>query len=415
MAKEYNSSEWGSSEVTNVTITNGTDANGTTKNPSCDLNDYCETMEEYMDRLHDFIYPKPSEWVLIVAYALTFFVGLIGNFLVCFAIWRNKNMRTVTNMFIVNLSVADLAVIILCLPSALLIDVTQTWFLGTTLCKIHLFLQSLGISVSVLTLSSISVERWYAICHPLRFHSTVGRARAIIIIIWTVSILLALPELIFSTVVPLHPATVLVSTCSPSLWNEEDQAIYQVFLMIAMYFIPLCLMGFAYMQIALVLWRGHIPGASTSRSARSRQPMLNNRHHRESTDNEDQMDCRRKAAKMLVAVVVMFGLCFFPIHLFNIFRYTGVLQKIGQSESTIFALIAHWAAFFNSCINPVIYNFMSEKFRKEFKVAVLACVSCGRKMGQWNRNDAYRVTFNSGRTISVRYSNHTHLPMQNCV
>ena len=59
--------------------------------------------------------------------------------------------------------------------------------------------------------------------------------------------------------------------------------------------------------------------------AGSRQPMLNGRHQsRESTDNEDQINSRRKAAKMLVAVVIMFGLCFFPGHLYNILRYIYV-------------------------------------------------------------------------------------------
>lgn len=146
MANNYSISPEANDTGGNDTETiNSTSTNGTTISPLCELNDYCEPMEDYMDRLYAFIYPEPGEWALIVTYMLTFCVGLIGNFLVCFAIWRNKNMRTITNMFIVNLSVADLAVIILCLPSALLVDVTQTWFLGTAFCKIHLFLQvSLG-------------------------------------------------------------------------------------------------------------------------------------------------------------------------------------------------------------------------------------------------------------------------------
>lgn len=111
-----------------------------TNNSLCDLNYYCENMEDYLDRMYDKIFPDPGEWVLIAVYFVTFMVGLIGNSLVCFAIWRNKHMRTVTNIFIVNLSVADLAVIIVCLPSTLLVDVTLTWFLGTVLCKIHVFL-----------------------------------------------------------------------------------------------------------------------------------------------------------------------------------------------------------------------------------------------------------------------------------
>ena len=80
------------------------------------------------------------KWALVVLYTITFLVGLSGNTLVCFAVWRNKNMRTVTNIFLVNLATADLGVIIICLPPALLADVTGTWYLGTVFCKIHLFL-----------------------------------------------------------------------------------------------------------------------------------------------------------------------------------------------------------------------------------------------------------------------------------
>ena len=79
-------------------------------------------------------------WALVVLYTITFLVGLSGNALVCFAVWRNKNMRTVTNIFLVNLAAADLGVIIICLPPALLADVTSMWYLGSVFCKIHLFL-----------------------------------------------------------------------------------------------------------------------------------------------------------------------------------------------------------------------------------------------------------------------------------
>ena len=86
------------------------------------------------------IFLDAFSWALIALYIITFLVGLIGNALVCFAVWRNKNMRTVTNIFLVNLAAADLGVIIICLPPALVADVTDTWFLGGPFCNIHLFL-----------------------------------------------------------------------------------------------------------------------------------------------------------------------------------------------------------------------------------------------------------------------------------
>ena len=121
---------------TNNTVTNETTLN----DPNCLLNEYCETYDDYMTRLENEIAPLPGEWALIVLYIVTFLIGFTGNCLVCFAIWRNRTMRTITNIFIVNLSLADLVVIVLVLPFALCVDVTNTWFFGEVFCKIHIFL-----------------------------------------------------------------------------------------------------------------------------------------------------------------------------------------------------------------------------------------------------------------------------------
>lgn len=65
----------------------------------------------------------------------------IGNALVCLAVYTNHSMRTVTNIFIVNLAVADFFVILLCLPPTIIWDVTETWFLGEVLCKVVIYFQ----------------------------------------------------------------------------------------------------------------------------------------------------------------------------------------------------------------------------------------------------------------------------------
>ena len=116
-----------------------------------------------------------------------------------------------------------------------------------------------------MTLCAISVERWYAICHPLSFHSTVRRARFIIAAIWFLSTCIAIPELVSSAVEPWTEETVLLSSCYPKLWTSQQQAIFQIFLMVALYFLPLALMGFTYTHIAIVLWNEHIPGIDERR------------------------------------------------------------------------------------------------------------------------------------------------------
>lgn len=54
--------------------------------------------------------------------------------------------------------------------------------------------QTISVSVSVLTLSCIAQDRWYAICHPLMFKSTAKRARKSIILIWVVSAIIMIPQ-----------------------------------------------------------------------------------------------------------------------------------------------------------------------------------------------------------------------------
>ncbi|XP_076088480.1 orexin receptor type 2-like isoform X4 [Mytilus galloprovincialis] len=77
---------------------------------------------------------------------------------------------------------------------------------------------------------------------------------------------------------------------------------------------------------------------------------------------------------MLIVVVIVFFICYIPVYLSNIFRYAGLTNTTNQDVLALTTLTSHLLCYFNSAINPVIYNFMSEKFKKEFRVA---CKLCG--------------------------------------
>ena len=121
-------------------------------------------------------------------------------------------------------------------------------------------------SVSVLTLSVISIERWYAICHPLKFKSTIVRARVMILIIWLVGMAMLVPELVVLDTyrhIKLPPElTYLLTSCRPT-WGYDSQAGYEFFKMVALYMVPLCLMAVTYGQIVRCLWSNIIPIEST--------------------------------------------------------------------------------------------------------------------------------------------------------
>ncbi|XP_014772633.1 orexin receptor type 2 [Octopus bimaculoides] len=333
-------------------------------------NVYCLSDEDYINMVEQHVQPNAGEWILVVIFIILFIVGLVGNFLVCYAVIKNSQMRTVTNLFIMNLAIADFMVILICLPSSLLVDVSETWFFGEVMCKIFLYLQTVSVAVSVLTLSAISIERWYAICHPLSFKSTASRARNIILTIWLLSACVASPDLVTARTyrsLPMRYNYVkwLVS-CRPS-WTQRSQFIYQMFLFIALYFLPFCLMAFTYTRITLVLWREDIPGVNET--AGGHRLMAENRN----PNTNAQLQTRRKAAKMLITVVIVFGICNLPVHILNIVRYANISNNL--KAISIFSLISRLLCYVNSAINPIIYNFMSAKFRKEFKSVCLCCVS----------------------------------------
>ena len=101
----------------------------------------CLSEQDYIDSIHEYVFPQTLEWVLIVLNVIVLIIGLLGNFLVCFVVYRNISMQSVTNIFIVNLAVADFCVLLFCLPPTVVWDVTETWFLGGFMCKLILYFQ----------------------------------------------------------------------------------------------------------------------------------------------------------------------------------------------------------------------------------------------------------------------------------
>ena len=137
-AKEHQYSGWNGNPTTEVT--------DDVMKLNCS-NEYCVSDEQYIDMIRDYIWPSSFEWCLLVFYVFVFSLGVVGNALVCFVVWNDHQLRTVTNLFIVNLSVADFLIIVVCLPPTVLGDVTETWYLGSVMCKIVIYLQVRGFFV----------------------------------------------------------------------------------------------------------------------------------------------------------------------------------------------------------------------------------------------------------------------------
>nr|XP_023416983.1 orexin receptor type 2 [Cavia porcellus] len=313
-------------------------------------------------------------------------------------------MRTVTNYFIVNLSLADVLVTITCLPATLVVDITETWFFGQPLCKVIPYLQTVSVSVSVLTLSCIALDRWYAICHPLMFKSTARRARNSIVVIWVVSGVIMIPQAIVmecSTMLPgLANKTTLFTVCDERWAGEIYPKMYHICFFLVTYMAPLCLMVLAYLQIFRKLWCrqlfstpdnfGHwaegtiAPARPDLRPSLRRSPAPPRAGARCSRPDPrsrapaaelKQVRARRKTARMLMVVLLVFALCYLPISVLNVLKRVFGMFAHTEDRETVYAwfTFSHWLVYANSAANPIIYNFLSGKFREEFKAAFACC------------------------------------------
>lgn len=77
-------------------------------------------MESNVSYVDFYLHQPLVATIFIVSYLLIFLLCMIGNGVVCFIVLRSKHMRTVTNLFILNLAVSDLLVGIFCMPTTLL-------------------------------------------------------------------------------------------------------------------------------------------------------------------------------------------------------------------------------------------------------------------------------------------------------
>src|SRR6218665_542601 len=133
---------------------------------------------------------------MTILYVVILVTGLIGNCVTCIVIARNRYMHTATNYYLFSLAISDLLLLILGLPQ----EIQQIWqrypyVFGEVFCVLRGFSSEASTNSSVLTITAFTVERYLAICHPLRAHtmSKLSRAVKFIVAIWILGFLCAAP------------------------------------------------------------------------------------------------------------------------------------------------------------------------------------------------------------------------------
>ncbi|XP_017850861.1 cholecystokinin receptor type A [Drosophila busckii] len=204
---------------------------------------------------------------LIPSYSVILLCAVLGNLLVISTLVQNRRMRTITNLFLLNLAISDMLLGVLCMPVTLVGTLLRNFIFGEFLCKLIQFAQAASVAVSSWTLVAISCERYYAICHPLRSRSwqTISHAYKIIGFIWLGGILCMTPIAVFSQLIP----TSRPGYCKcRDIWPDQGyERMYNILLDLILLVLPLLVLCFAYILITRTLYVGMGVGKDAARVA----------------------------------------------------------------------------------------------------------------------------------------------------
>ncbi|XP_066058710.1 melatonin-related receptor isoform X1 [Chamaea fasciata] len=304
----------------------------------------------------------------------TIVVDVLGNALVILSVLRNKKLRNAEaaanggassgkahvpsaearweergrgagNIFVVSLSVADLVVAVYPYPLILSAIFHNGWTMGNVHCQISGFLMGLSVIGSIFNITAIAINRYCYICHSLRYDKlfNLKNTCCYLCLTWVLTVVAIVPNFFVGSLQydPRIYSCTFAQTVSTS---------YTITVVVVHFIVPLSVVTFCYLRIwILVIQVKH----------RVRQ------------------DCKQKlrAADIrnfltMFVVFVLFAVCWGPLN------FIGLAVSINPSKvqphipEWLFVL-SYFMAYFNSCLNAVIYGLLNQNFRKEYKRILL--------------------------------------------
>ena len=295
--------------------------------------------------------PRNIQIGVTVLAVTVFILAMIGNTLVIYIVCTVNHMRTSTNTLIANMAVADLLMTI-DIPYILKwVYVWDQWFgtfMGTVLCKFLHSAQVGSLAASVFSLVAISLDRSFGILFPMKRIMTRNALRFAIAMTWLGALALTVPLMVatWNTEVEGRDGTGYF-ICKEN-WTSVSQTTFTTFLFTTAYIIPLSIIAVVNCLAGLRLWRRKLPG-----------------HHNSTAQRIVQVS-RRRATAMLITVVIIFALSWFPFQALEMLRVLNP-RLIGEHEIPMEVhFVIPWFGYCNSAINPILYVIFSENYRREF-------------------------------------------------
>lgn len=281
-------------------------------------------------------------------YCAVFFIGLVGNVLALVVIVQNRKKINSTTLYSTNLVVSDI-LFTTALPFRIAYYALGfDWHLGEPLCRITALVFYVNTYAGVNFMTCLSVDRFFAVVHPLRYHQLkrVEYAKGICVGIWVLVLAQTLPLLVR----PMSKEEDGRTTCMEYPNFEETAALPWILLGACLvgYVLPLAVILLCYSRICCKLFR-----------TAKQNPL------------SEKSGVNRKALNTIVLIIVVFVLCFTPYHVALIQHMIRKLLEPGLldcSRRQAFQVSLHVTVClmnFNCCMDPFIYFFACKGYKRK--------------------------------------------------
>ncbi|XP_063046677.1 melatonin receptor type 1A-like [Engraulis encrasicolus] len=275
----------------------------------------------------------------------TIIVDIFGNLLVIISVFRNRNLRKAGNAFVVSLAVADLLVAVYPYPLVLTAIFHNDWVMGDLHCQASGFIMGLSVIGSIFNITGIAINRYCYICHSLKYDKLFSdkNTACYVLLVWVLTTLAIVPNW-FVESLQYDPR---VYSCT---FAQSVSSLYTVAVVVVHFILPIAIVSYCYLRIWVLVIQ------------------VRRRVKPDSRPKLKPHDLRNFLT--MFVVFVLFAVCWAPLNLIGL--AVAIDPRLGQAIPEWLFTASYFMAYFNSCLNAVIYGLLNHNFRKEYKRIILA-------------------------------------------